>query len=194
MLPPDAERRVEVPREYIARAASVRPAGDAYQYDLSAGYQRRVVEEIPREYATVRAGSVRPVEGQRYEVRHGYERVGEYGAVPARTASVRPPEPVRYGEVVRDEGWRVGSVRPDVREYVPETGHREMLPPAPPQRAYSVRPGETAAPVTIRHEYQQPSLRPADGYYGQGPGRGDEEVTYVGQVQRQDPYGLPRHH
>jgi len=195
---PGAERLAEVPREYLARAASVRPAGDPYQYDLPVGYQRRIVEEVPREYAAVRAGSVRPVEGRRYEVRHGYERVGEYGAVPvARTATVRPAEPMQqYGEVVRDQGWRVGSVRPEVREYapsaIPEAGHRDMLPPAAPQRAYSVRPVET--PVAVRQEYQQPGLRPAEGYYGQVPGRRDEEVTYVGQASRQDAYGPPRRH
>jgi hypothetical protein len=195
MLPPGAERLAEVPREYVARAASVRPARDGYQYDLPAGYQRRIVEEVPREYASARAGSVRPVDGQRYEVRHGYERVGEYGAVPARTASLRPAaEPMQYGEVVRDPGWRVGSVRPDVREYAPSALpeiHREMLPPAAPPRAYSVRPGEATSPV-----YQQPALRPTDAYYGHGqaPGRGDEAVTYVDQVPRQDAYGAPRRH
>ena len=198
MHQPGAERLAEVPREYLARAASVHPAGDAYQYDLPAGYQRRVVQEAPREYASVRASSVRPVEGRRYEVRHGYERVGEYGPVPvARTASVRPAEPVQqYGEVVRDQGWRGGSVRPEVREYapsaMPEAVHRDMLPPAAPQRAYSVRPVET--PVAVRQEYQQPGLRPAEGYYGQVPARRDEEVTYVGQASRHDAYGAPRRH
>ncbi|OIW31769.1 hypothetical protein CONLIGDRAFT_629452 [Coniochaeta ligniaria NRRL 30616] len=198
MLPP---RAVEVPREYVARAASVRPASEAYQYDLPVGYQRRIVEEVPREYASVRAGSVRPVDGQRYEVRHGYERLREYSAVPARTASVRPAEPMQYGEVVRgDQGWRVGSVRPEVREYAPSAAlpgaHREMLPPAAPGRAYSVRPGEAASPVALRQqEYQQPALRPADGYYGQAHVRqGEEEVTYVDQVPRQDAYGGQRRH
>ncbi|KAB5572390.1 hypothetical protein GE09DRAFT_1099271 [Coniochaeta sp. 2T2.1] len=199
MLPPGA---VEVSREYV-RAASVRPAGDGYQYDLPAGYQRRIVEEVPREYASVRAGSVRPVEGQRYEVHHhGYERVGgEYaGAVPARTASVRPGEPVQYGEVVREQpGWaRVGSVRPEAREYAqPEASRREMLPPALPQRAYSVRPGEAPMAGEVRQEYQQPASRNApEGYYAQpAPVRGDEEVTYVGQGPRQGPYpGEPRRH
>lgn len=194
MLPPGA---VVVPREYVARSASVRPAGDTYQYDLPPGYQRRIVEEVPREYASIRGGSVRPVEGQRYEVRHGYERLGEYSAVPTRTASVRPAESIHYGEVVRDKGWRVGSVRPDVREYAPNVlpeAHREMLPPAAPGRAYSVRPGGATSPVALRHEYQQPSLRPADRYYEQSPMRGEEEVTYVDQVPGQDAYGGQRRH
>ncbi|KAH8912213.1 hypothetical protein BR93DRAFT_963401 [Coniochaeta sp. PMI_546] len=194
MLRPGA---VEVPREYVARAASVRPAGDAYQYDLPIGYQRRVVEEIPREYASARAGSVRPVDGQTYEVRHGYERLGEYSAVPARTASVRPAEQMRYGEVVREPGWRVGSVRPDVREYaasvLPET-QREMLPPSAPGRAYSVRPGEATSPMALRQEYQQQALRPAGGYYGPAPVRGEGDIAYVDQVPRQDAYGGQRRH
>lgn len=197
MLPPGAERLAEVPREYVSRAASVRPSGDAYQHDMPVGYQRRIVEDAPGEYAPARAGSVRPPDGQRYEVRHGYERVGDYGVVPARTASVRPAEPIHYGEVVRDQAWRVGSVRPDIREYAPSALpeiHREMPPPAAPPRAYSVRPGEAAAPVAMRQEYQQPALRPAEGYYGQVPARGDPEVTYVGQVPRQDAYGAPRRH
>lgn len=195
MLPHGAEmesgRVAEAPREYLTRAASVRPAGDGYQYDLPAGYQRRIVEEVPREYAPVRAGSLRPVEGQRYEVRHGYERMGEYSAVPTRAASVRPAEPMRY-EAAPRPSWRAGSVRPDAREYapsaLPEVHSREMLPPPPAGRAYSVRPGEATSPA-VRQDYQQPGLRPADGYYERPPQvRGDEEITYIGQVPRHDAY------
>jgi hypothetical protein len=194
----DSRRIAEVPRDYVVRAASVRPAGEVYRYDMPGGYSRRIVEEVPREFASARAASVRPVESQRYEVPHGYERravdMGQYGVVPARTASVRPAEPMQY-EAARDPGWGVGSVRPS-RDYaasvMPETP-REMLPPA--ARAYSVRPAETMpSAAAVRQEYHQPALRPADGYYGHAPAQDDQEVTYVDQRPRQDAYQGPRHH
>ena len=87
-----------------------------------------------------------------------------------RSASIRPPEPIRY-----DYG-RVASVRlPDVplREHaasVHPEARREVI--APPYREYSVRPAEAELP---RHEY---SVRPTERYYMEQPRTVQREVVY----------------
>lgn len=175
----------EIPREYVARSASVRPGAEPYRYEVGGGYERRIVDEPVRDFA--RAASVRPVDPQRYEVRQGYE----YVPVPARAGTVRPVESAQYGPP-RDVEWsRFESVRPEQREYAsrPEPS-REMAPPmAPPDgRAYSVRPVEANSPAVVRQEYHRP-VRPADGYYAQRPpAPADDDVRYVGQIARQDAY------
>ncbi|KAH8889708.1 hypothetical protein GQ53DRAFT_782878 [Thozetella sp. PMI_491] len=184
MLPPGEEygaprpRVVTAPREYITRAASVRPP-EGVRYETTVGYERRPLDEPFSEYMPTRPASVRPAEGIRYEVPVGYERrvvdepVREYGSL--RASSVRP---AGY-EVVRDYGVRYGSVRPELhREYAasvhPEQGREAMHPPAE-ARSYSVRPYDGGqAPQVVRQEF-----RPVEQYYTRPPPRQDEEVVYL---------------
>lgn len=172
------------PREYIGRAHSVRPGVEPLRYEVAGGYDRRLDNEPLREFA--RAASVRPLDAPRYEVRQGYE----YVAAPARPGAVRPVDAAPYRELPT-EWTRTESVRPEQRAYDPRPEPlRDMPPPmAPPAiRAYSVRPPESVASTGVRQEYRR-VLQPADGYYDQRPrARADDEVTYVGQVPRQEVY------
>jgi hypothetical protein len=121
-------------------------------------------------------------------VRQGYE----YVPLPTRAGTVRPLEVAPYGATSRRDDWesRHQSVHPEQREYVPRPElSREMPPPmAPPRgRAYSVRPMEAAPPAAVHRDYYQPAPS-VDGYYQRAPARADDEVTYVGQIPRQDAY------
>ncbi len=173
----------EVPREYITRGGSVRPS-ESIRYETTVGYERRPLEEPPREYIPTRASSVRPAESIRYEVPVGYERrvvndpAREYGSF--RAASVRPAGYEVYGA-------RFGSVRPEVpqREYAasvhPES-RREIIPPPPETASYGMRPYDAAStPQLIRQEYRAP---PVEQYYTQAPPRQSEEVVYLERPQQ----------
>ncbi|KAM7196388.1 hypothetical protein V8F20_007047 [Naviculisporaceae sp. PSN 640] len=177
---PDVRTVVEPPREYIARSASVRPFGEQGRYEGPnvAAYERRPQDD----YYGVRATSVRPPEGTRYEIPVAYERrIGgeepflEYTAI--RSASVRPAEPIRY-EVARDFPARVGSVRPEI-----PVGAEYAAVPPPPARAFSVHPGEGAPPHNMRPA--GPGVAQAtERYYGRPPVQNDEEVVFLDRLPR----------
>ena len=173
-LPPrpraDSRTVGEPPREYIARPTSVRPPVEHGRYEGSTvAYDRR---PPPDEYYGVRAASVRPPEGTRYEIPVAYERrVGgdepfrEYTAI--RSASVRPAEPMRY-----EVGREYSGVRPDlpiVDDY-PGSGLRLVS-------------GGDGAPS---HVVRQGSgvVQPPERYYARPPVQEDEEIVYVGRPPR----------
>ncbi|KAM7188231.1 hypothetical protein V8F33_010764 [Rhypophila sp. PSN 637] len=183
-LPPrpraDTRGALEPAREYMARPASARPLPEQGRYDgPPVAYDRRP----PDDYYPIRATSVRPPEGTRYEMPIAYERrVGgeeplyEYTAI--RSASVRPAEPIRY-EVARDyPGARVASVRPELSMGADYTNA------PPPARAFSVHPGE-GAPL----HYMRPSVpgvvQSTERYYGRPPAQNDEEVVYLDRPPRE---------
>ncbi|AEO66994.1 uncharacterized protein THITE_2115645 [Thermothielavioides terrestris NRRL 8126] len=208
MPPPPSDylpARPEPGREYMARASSVRPPVEPHRYDAVPPTYERIQppsdDRMPRDY--YRAASARPADGAaRYEVPVAYERrlgpneqavqVPERDyAPPLRPASVRPAAeaPVRY-EVLREYPPRRADYAPaslpagypDVRR---ETMTRPMPPPPPhaAPRAYSVIPGEGAAPA-VRSEYPAPPPPPppAERYYGRPlppQGREDEEVVFL---------------
>lgn len=185
---PESRLIAEPPREYVARASSVRPVGEGIRYEVAGGYDTRVGGDFDRNLPA-RAVSVRPAETLRYEAPQGYERRvvdsrGDY----LRTGSARPSEPVRY-EFARGYRPGIGSIRPDIdgREYAatvhPETRSEVMAPPAE-GRAFSVRPGDAGLPVA-RPEYR---LRRAESYYERPLVRGEEEVIYVDHAPRPDAY------
>ncbi|KAL2021967.1 hypothetical protein VTK56DRAFT_6386 [Thermocarpiscus australiensis] len=177
----DGPIAAEPPREYIARASSVRPPPvEPARYDHSLGYERvAAVEDRPRgDYygassGVVRAASVRPAEGGavRYEVPVAYERrvfggadeqpvpvpVREYPAPPppqlcGRSASVRPP--AAAAEPVRYEVPGVG-VNYGAR-VATTTTVREYAPP-PPRPAY---PGAAGGESSLQHHHHPPPPPP----------------------------------
>jgi len=185
----ESRAAAEPPLEYVARAASVRPAVDPARYDGVPDFERRPVEERAHEHVDARAASVRPPQAVRYEMPIAYERrigeepLREYASV--RSASVRPTETVRY-EMARDYGARVGSVMPEIpaREYAaaghPE-GRREFMQPPPAGRGYSVVPGE-ATPQVIRREF---STSQPGRYYGRPPPQSDDDVVFLDRHSRE---------
>ncbi|KAI6582934.1 hypothetical protein MCOR12_011047 [Pyricularia oryzae] len=151
-----APRRVITEPEYVAgeyrsyrqREYSVVPQGSTAGDDYVRGRappERRVIENLPREYIT-RAASVRPTETVRYEMAGGY---GE------RYASIRPDVPVReYASSVHPESRReVVYQQPYSREF-------SVRPEAGAQRAYSVRP-----PESQQFQYDRPVRAEADAPY-----------------------------
>ncbi|KAK5651564.1 hypothetical protein OQA88_11929 [Cercophora sp. LCS_1] len=172
----DSRATMEPPREYISRAASTRP-----QYDSSLGYGgSRSAED---------RGNVAPryeLSVATYERRVGDEIVRELG--PVRSASVRPPESVRY-EPARGYGVRIGSVRPDIpaREYTASAhpdGRREaMQPPPAVSRGYSVVPNDPNVQMMRRG--------PPTAFYGQPVAQGDDDVVLLDRAPREF-YRQPR--
>ncbi|KAK4193945.1 hypothetical protein QBC35DRAFT_422342 [Podospora australis] len=132
----------EVPREYIARSASVRPPVEPVRYEAPSTYERIPVDDRSREYfGGIRSASVRPAaEGVRYEMPIAYERrvggaVEEY--IPLRSASVRPLE--RYEPLAGDYGggrpqYGAPPVYQDIRRDT-------MQPPPPPPPSAGGRGG-----------------------------------------------------
>ena len=170
-------------REYMTRPANTHPTVDSTQYDPHPGYERRIVEEPSREYLGARPTSVRPPDPVRYEMPLGYERrVGGDGFALARSASVRPAETVRYEFGREYAQQRVGSVRPEIpaREYAASVHpdmRREMPPPPPGGRGYSIVPGEMPPQQAIRRDFGPPA---GVRYHGQPQG-GDDDVVFLDQ-------------
>lgn len=141
-------------RSYRQREYSVRPAGQPGEdyVEMGGPPDRRLVEEIPREYIT-RATTVRPVETVRYETREYGTRLssirpeqipgGEYAqfAPPPRSYSVRPMDPPP-SQVVR----RGYSVRPVELEYYERPVMGEEAPYADRDVVYA---GQNPAPRDV---------------------------------------------
>ena len=139
--PPGGEylpSRPQLPREYLTRASTVRPAQPSQmeppaRYDAASGY---AIEERPPPRDYYRAASARPAAdgglATRYEIPVAYERrvisgpgsgqeelVREYPPQqqqqqPLRSASVRPVEsapPARYGELPREYARAIPGLR-----------------------------------------------------------------------------------
>jgi hypothetical protein len=210
MPPPPSEylpSRPELPREYIARASTTRPAVESSRYDPPSAYERIPApiddRPPPREY--YRAASARPADGvTRYEVPVVYERrLGPDDAIPMpardyphphpppalRPSSVRPAaEATARYEEPRDYGMRRAEYAPAVSAAPgPSAGYqdvrREAMPPPPSAgRAYSAMPGEGPPAQAIRREYvAQGHHQPVERYYGrpQPSSREDEEVVFL---------------
>ncbi|KAK3390496.1 hypothetical protein B0H63DRAFT_465791 [Podospora didyma] len=188
---------------YIVRSASTRPTEpprgyttrpvEPVRYDGAAGYDTRTAEEPPRDYYAVRAGSVRPTDGVRYEIPVAYERrIGderEYTAI--RSASVRPAEPIRY-EIARDYGSRLSSTRPSelpVHDYT-ASGHRDQrdmqpLAPISASRAYSVLPPDAPQGQAVRRDYSVQPLGEQQRFYGRPPPLLNDEVIFLDRPPRE---------
>ncbi|KAK3900623.1 hypothetical protein C8A05DRAFT_17086 [Staphylotrichum tortipilum] len=172
------------PREYIARAASVRPPLESPRYDaVPQGYERVHAAPIDAPGSYYRAASARPPPPAeplaRYDApQYAYERrlapdepipvaVREYPQM--RSASVRPPA-------------GAGEARYDLppREYgaAPAGGVRRV------EYAYHDDGGRRAeyAPPSGGVPQQQPPPQQEGGYYGLG--QGEEEVVFLERAPR----------
>ncbi|KAF9881354.1 hypothetical protein CkaCkLH20_01504 [Colletotrichum karsti] len=156
--------RVYRQREYSTRPMAP-PAGEEY-VQVRGGTERRLVEEVPREYM-MRATTARPTETVRYELPREYGRV----------QSVRPEQlPIQdYGAPMHHDSRRE-VIQPGPRSY-------SVRPAAEPQvvrREYSVRPVE-------QQYYGQPA--PARGEaevsYIERPRVAAPEIYYADEAPRQ---------
>ncbi|KAK4033313.1 hypothetical protein C8A01DRAFT_19726 [Parachaetomium inaequale] len=162
--------RPELPREYIARSASVRPMESA-RYDTYERIQPPLDDRPPpppREY--YRAASARPAAGEGHPLPR-YEYATASSSSGGRRVEYAPSAPVPTS-AGGGGGYHHHHYPP------PSDGRREtMAPPqmAPPARAYSVMPGGETQPV--ERYYGRPA--PPPGPAGPQQGREDEEVVYL---------------
>ena len=178
------------PREYIARAASVRPPLESPRYDMVPQSYERIQPPPPiddrRDY--YRAASARPPQAEpvaRYDPapQYAYERrlapdepvpmaVREYPPPPMRSASVRPGE-ARYDLPPREYGAPLsggGGVRRV--EYAPY--HEEGGGVVGRRAEYAPPSGGGGVPPQQQQGQQQ---REEGAYYGLG--QGEEEVVFL---------------